>query len=77
VISGLSALGLWGSSKDKNKAGPLVLANPASSSSSPWMRYAAIGGAVLAGGGAAATAWYHRDKLASGMNFGWSFMTDQ
>ncbi|PVF99986.1 hypothetical protein CPB86DRAFT_255879 [Serendipita vermifera] len=70
IITGLGALGLWGSGSNKNKAGPLVPVNPAPSS--PWMRYAAIGGAVLAGSGAAATAWYHRDKL----NYGWSFLTD-
>ncbi|KAG8754565.1 hypothetical protein FRC14_004945 [Serendipita sp. 396] len=91
VFAGLGTLGLWGASSTPKSGGsnkdgkkdttavvpgvkPLAQGT-ASSSSSSWTKWAAIGGAVVAGGTAAA-AWYHKDALASGVTYGWSFLTD-
>jgi hypothetical protein len=82
----LGAFGLWGASQDgkdgkksegKGKAPVSGSSTPnKESASSGWGKWAAIGGAVVAGG-AAATAWYHREQLTSGVNYGWSYITDQ
>jgi hypothetical protein len=93
VVTGLTpvlgAFGLWGAAQDskggekpeqeKSKGKALVSGSSTpnkESTSSGWGKWAAIGGAVVAGG-AAATAWYHREQLTSGVNYGWSYLTDQ
>jgi hypothetical protein len=83
VLAGLGAL--WGTTsaaeskqaepsqkKTQDKSGT----NTPSAESGSWGKWAALGGGVLAAG-AAATAWYHRDKVAGSVTFGWSFITDQ
>lgn len=82
VFAGLG--GLWGATtpgKEKvdptrkrieDKSGP----STPSSQSGSWNKWAAVGGGVLAAG-AAATAWYHRDKLTDSVTFSWGFVTDQ
>lgn len=85
VVTGLTpVLGAFGLAKNKGETGKgerKVLTSSSTtpskaSTSSPWAKWAAIGGAVVASG-AAATAWYHREQLTNGVAYGWNYLTDQ
>ncbi|KIM25906.1 hypothetical protein M408DRAFT_330903 [Serendipita vermifera MAFF 305830] len=87
VVTGLSpllgAMGLWGASKagkedGKGKEKPSTSGTntpKAETPSSSWGKWAALGGATVAAG-AAATAWYNREQLTSGVNYGWKYLSD-
>lgn len=85
VVTGLTpvigALSFWATSKDDKREGkdkaPSGTGTPKNEgASSSWGKWAAIGG-VVAATGAAATAWYHREQLTSGVTYGWSYVSDQ
>jgi hypothetical protein len=81
VVTGLGALGSlgWGlgasnqsGSRNQVVRSPSPATKPKAESTTSWGKWAALGGAIAAGG-AAATAYYHRDKLS----FGWLWVGDQ
>ena len=77
VISKFGGFGLAGASTPKSSTPSAPVVPAAAAATSGWQRWAAIGGAAVVASGTAAAAYYHKDKITSGVTFGMSFVTDQ